>query len=55
MATVYSFLAEVNWAFDLPPACRTKVKEQSLLISENSGYENSQITDEQIIGFPQTG
>jgi hypothetical protein len=25
--------------FDLPPACRTKVMEQSPLISENSGYE----------------
>ncbi len=30
-------------AFDLPPACRTKVMEQSPLISENSGYETIQI------------
>ena len=28
---------------DLPPACRTKVMEQSPLISENSGYETIQI------------
>jgi len=30
-------------AFDLPPSCRTKVMEQSPLISENSGYETIQI------------
>ena len=30
-------------AFDLPPPCRTKVMEQSPLISENSGYETIQI------------
>ena len=29
--------------FDLPPLCRTKVMEQSPLISENSGYETIQI------------
>ena len=29
--------------FDLPPTCRTKVMEQSPLISENSGYETIQI------------
>ena len=29
--------------FDLPPPCRTKVMEQSPLISENSGYETIQI------------
>ena len=28
---------------DLPPPCRTKVMEQSPLISENSGYETIQI------------
>ena len=28
---------------DLPPACRTKVMEQSPLISENRGYETIQI------------
>ena len=28
---------------DLPPSCRTKVMEQSPLISENSGYETIQI------------
>ena len=27
---------------DLPPPCRTKVMEQSPLISENSGYETIQ-------------
>ena len=31
------------WAGDLPPSCRTKVMEQSPLISENSGYETIQI------------
>jgi hypothetical protein len=30
-------------AADLPPPCRTKVMEQSPLISENSGYETIQI------------
>ena len=30
-------------SFDLPPPCRTKVMEQSPLISENSGYETIQI------------
>ena len=29
--------------FDLPPTSRTKVMEQSPLISENSGYETIQI------------
>jgi len=29
--------------FDLLPSCRTKVMEQSPLISENSGYETIQI------------
>ena len=29
--------------FDLPPPCRTKVMEQSPLISENSGIETIQI------------
>jgi hypothetical protein len=28
---------------DLPPPCRTKVMEQSPLISENSGYETIQV------------
>ena len=28
---------------DLPPPCRTKVMEQSPLISENSGHETIQI------------
>ena len=35
-----------NWSGadgDLPPPCRTKVMEQSPLISENSGYETIQI------------
>jgi len=34
---------ESKTADDLPPACRTKVMEQSPLISENSGYETIQI------------
>ncbi len=32
-----------NRSIDLPPACRTKVMEQSPLISENSGHETFQI------------
>ena len=36
-------LAEQNRRIDLPPAWRTKVMEQSPLISENSGYETIQI------------
>jgi hypothetical protein len=32
-----------NWADDLLPTSRTKVMEQSPLISENSGYETIQI------------
>ena len=28
---------------DLPPSCRSKVMEQSPLISENTGYETIQI------------
>ena len=43
-----SLRAKGHWIFagglaDLPPPCRTKVMEQSPLISENSGYETIQI------------
>jgi hypothetical protein len=41
-----SLLAKYRAAFfriDLPPPCRTKVMEQSSLISESSGYETIQI------------
>ena len=47
----YKAFDTMNWEcvgnmflhYDLPPPCRTKVMEQSPLISENSGYETIQI------------
>ncbi len=41
-ATFYKWRAKYG-GIDLLPSCRTKVMEQSPLISENSGYESIQI------------